>query len=239
MTEYKGKRNIEEEVIAVIKHICELVDTDQVVPGGRLPAERKISADTGVSRAKVRLALERLESYGALTILPQSGSVLSPLSKTALIRQMTNIIEGVSFDFNSLVQVRNILEEAAVRFCAANHTPEDAALMEQAYRDFVENVHGPLRDEKDFAFHSTIARCCHNPVIYHLLLMIAPDVLHYYRSLKACTVSPETVSDEHRLILDRILASDPDGAEKALKDHLSAITEFASGSKQKIHKYIL
>ena len=239
MTEYKGKRNIEEEVIAVIKHICELVDTDQVVPGGRLPAERKISADTGVSRAKVRLALERLESYGALSILPQSGSVLSPLSKTALIRQMTNIIEGVSFDFNSLVQVRNILEEAAVRFCAANHTPEDAALMEQAYRDFVENVHGPLRDEKDFAFHSTIARCCHNPVIYHLLLMIAPDVLHYYRSLKACTVSPETVSDEHRLILDRILASDPDGAEKALKDHLSAITEFASGSKQKIHKYIL
>ena len=239
MTEYKGKRNTEEEVIAVIKHICELVDTDQVVPGGRLPAERKISADTGVSRAKVRLALERLESYGALTILPQSGSVLSPLSKTALIRQMTNIIEGVSFDFNSLVQVRNILEEAAVRFCAANHTPEDAALMEQAYRDFVENVHGPLRDEKDFAFHSTIARCCHNPVIYHLLLMIAPDVLHYYRSLKACTVSPETVSDEHRLILDRILASDPNGAEKALKDHLSAITEFASGSKQKIHKYIL
>ncbi|MBO7069915.1 MAG: FadR family transcriptional regulator [Bacteroidales bacterium] len=239
MTEYKGKRNIEEEVIAVIKHICELVDTDQVVPGGRLPAERKISADTGVSRAKVRLALERLESYGALTILPQSGSVLSPLSKTALIRQMTNIIEGVSFDFNSLVQVRNILEEAAVRFCAANHTPEDAALMEQAYRDFVENVHGPLRDEKDFAFHSTIARCCHNPVIYHLLLMIAPDVLHYYRSLKACTVSPETVSEEHRLILDRILASDPNGAEKALKDHLSAITEFASGSKQKIHKYIL
>lgn len=239
MTEYKGKRNTEEEVIAVIKHICELVDTDQVVPGGRLPAERKISADTGVSRAKVRLALERLESYGVLEILPQSGSVLSPLSKTALIRQMTNIIEGVSFDFNSLVQVRNILEEAAVRFCAVNHTPEDVILMEQAYQDFVDHVHGPLRDEKDFAFHSTIARCCHNPVIYHLLLMIAPDVLHYYRSLKACTVSPETVSDEHRLILDRILASDPDGAEKALKDHLSAITEFASGSKQKIHKYIL
>ncbi|MBP5637535.1 MAG: FadR family transcriptional regulator [Bacteroidales bacterium] len=239
MTEYKGKRNTEEEVIAVIKHICELVDTDQVVPGGRLPAERKISADTGVSRAKVRLALERLESYGALKILPQSGSVLSPLSKTALIRQMTNIIEGVSFDFNSLVQVRNILEEAAVRFCAVNHTPEDVILMEQAYQDFVDHVHGPLRDEKDFAFHSTIARCCHNPVIYHLLLMIAPDVLHYYRSLKACTVSPETVSEEHRLILDRILASDPVGAEEALKYHLSAITEFASGSKQKIHKYIL
>lgn len=239
MTEYKGKRNTEEEVIAVIKHICELVDTDQVVPGGRLPAERKISADTGVSRAKVRLALERLESYGVLEILPQSGSVLSPLSKTALIRQMTNIIEGVSFDFNSLVQVRNILEEAAVRFCAVNHTPEDVILMEQAYQDFVDHVHGPLRDEKDFAFHSTIARCCHNPVIYHLLLMIAPDVLHYYRSLKACTVSPETVSEEHRLILDRILASDPDGAQKALKDHFALISDFASGSKQKIHKYIL
>ena len=239
MTEYRGKRNIEEEVVAVIRHIRELVKTDQVSPGGRLPAERKISADTGVSRARVRMALERLESYGVVTILPQSGSVLSQLSKTALVRQLSNILEGSNFDFNSLVQVRNLLEEESVRLCAMNHTPEDVVMMEHALQDFVDNVYGESRDEKDFAFHSTIARCCHNPVIYQLLLMITPDVLRFYRSLKACTISPEAVVEEHKRILDRIKASDPDGADAALKQHFADITAFAASNKKEIPRFRL
>jgi GntR family transcriptional repressor for pyruvate dehydrogenase complex len=239
MTEYKGKRNIEEEIVAIIRHIRELVKTDQVSPGGRLPAERKMSADTGVSRARVRMALERLESYGVVTILPQSGSVLASLSKTALVRQISNILEGSNFDFNSLVQVRNLLEAESVRLCAMNHTPEDVIMMEQALQDFVDNVYGDARDEKDFAFHSTIARCCHNPVIYQLLLMITPDVLHFYRSLKACTISPEAVVEEHKRILDRIKASDPDGAEAALKQHFADITAFAASNKKEIPRFRL
>lgn len=239
MTEYKGKRNTEEEVATVIRHVRELVMTDQVTPGERLPAERKLSADSGVSRAKVRLALERLESYGVLTILPQSGSVISPLTKTALVRQLSNIIDGSGFDFNSLVQVRNLLEAESVRLCAVNHTPEDIRKIELAFQDFLDSVHTPSRDEKDFAFHSTIARCCHNPVIYHLLLMITPDVLRYYRELKACTVAPEVVTEEHRRMLECIKASDPDGAEQALMQHFKDITAFAANNKKEIPKFRL
>lgn len=237
MTEYKGKKNIEKEVESVIVHIRSLLERGEVNPGERLPAERKISADTGVSRAKVRLALERLESFGLVSILPQSGTVVSPLTRTALVRQLWNITDGSRFDFNSLVQVRNILEAASVRLCAVNATPEDIASMEHALQDFADNVHTPQRDEKDFAFHSTLARCCHNPVIYQLLLMITPDVLRFYRSLKACAVSPEQVMEEHRRILDCIRRGDPDGAEKALRQHFADITAFAVSNKEEIPRF--
>ena len=239
MTEYKGKKNTEKEVEHVIRYILELLEKDAVTPGERLPAERKISADTGVSRARVRLALERMESYGLVTILPQSGTVLSSLSKTALIRQLSNIVESSSYDFNSLVQVRNLLETESVRLCAKNHLPEDIVQMENAMQDFVDNVYGPLRDEKDFAFHSTIARCCHNPVIYQLLLMITPDVLGFYRRLKACATLPEDVIEEHRKILDCIKNSDADGAELALKRHFADITAFAASNKKEIPRFRL
>ena len=239
MTEYKGKKNIEKEVEHVIRHVRELLEAGEVTPGERLPAERKISADTGVSRAKVRLALERLESYGLVTILPQSGSVLSSQPRTALERQLSNIIESSNYDFNSLVQVRNLLETASVRLCAENHTPEDIAIMEKSMQDFVDNAYGPLRDEKDFAFHSTIARCCHNPVIYHLLLMITPDVLGFYRRLKACSSSPEGVIKEHSAILECIKNSDPDGAERALKQHFADITAFAAANKKEVPRFRL
>ena len=239
MTEYKGKKNTEKEVAHVIRHVREMLENDEVCPGDRLPAERKISADTGVSRAKVRLALERLESYGLVTILPQSGTVLSNEPRTALIRQISSILDGNNYDFNSLVQVRNLLETESVRLCAERHTPEDIVLMEKAMQEFVDNVHGPLRDEKDFAFHSTIARCCHNSVIYHLLLMITPDVLGFYRRLRACATLPEDVIKEHLRILECIKNSDPDGAEQALKDHFADITAFAATNKNEVPRFRL
>ena len=110
MREYKGKKSIEQEISSVICYLRELLEQGDVNPGERLPAERKISEDTGVSRAKVRLGLERLESYGVIKILPQSGSVLSHHSRTSLITQISSIFDGSSFDFNSLVQVRTLLE---------------------------------------------------------------------------------------------------------------------------------
>ena len=230
MREYKGKKNIEQEISSVICYLRELLEQGDVNPGERLPAERKISEDTGVSRAKVRLALERLESYGVLKILPQSGSVLSQHSRTALITQISSIVDSSSFDFNSLVQVRTLLECESVRQCARNYADADAELLRAAFDDFVANVQTALRDEKDFAFHVTIAKCCHNPVIYQLLLMITPDVLGYYRRLKACAVPAESVVAEHKEILDFILARKGDEAAAALQRHFRDITEFAANN---------
>lgn len=234
MTEYKGKRNIEEEVDIVIRHIKDLIENGEANPGDRLPAERKLSAETGVSRAKVRLALERLESYGVLMILPQSGSVLVQHPRTALVRQLSNILEGSNYDFNSLVQVRNLLEAESVRLCALNHNDADIAILERSVQDFIENAYSPARDEKDFAFHTTIARCSHNEVIYQLLLMITPHVLVFYRKLKACSSSPEGVIAEHRRILDCIKRGDAPAAVEALKQHFADITAFAASNKGEV-----
>ena len=135
--------------------------------------------------------------------------------------------------------MRNLLETESVRLCAERHTPEDIVLMEKAMQEFVDNVHGPLRDEKDLAFHSTIARCCHNSVIYHLLLMITPDVLGFYRRLRACAPLPEDVIKEHLRILECIKNSDTDGEAQALKDHFADITAFAATNKNEVPRFRL
>ncbi len=230
MTEYKGKKNIEEALNIVIRYIRDILRSGEVSPGERLPAERKLAEDTGVSRAKVRLALERLESYGVVKTLPQSGTVLSDHSRTALLNQMNSIIDSINFDFASLVNVRTLLEAESVRLCALNHTDEDIEVLRAAFQDFADNQHTPLRDEKDFAFHTAIARCSHNPVIYNLLLMITPDVLSFYRRLSACAVPVETVLEEHRTILELIEKGDAEAASQALRNHFSDIMNFAANN---------
>lgn len=238
MTEYKGKQNIEQELRVVIRHILSLIESGEAEPGGRLPAERKMAEATGVSRAKVRLALEKLESFGLVRILPQSGSVLLSCPRAALINQFSNFLDVTRFDFYSLVKVRTLLEAESVRLCALNHNEEDIQILRGALKDFEDHVLTPHRDEKDFAFHTAIAKCSHNPVLYHLLLIITTDVLGFYRRLRACAVSPEQVLKEHRLILEMIEKGDADGAVKALHSHFEDITNFASGNPCEIPRFM-
>ena len=234
MIKFKGKIDAETELRSVICHVKELIQNDIVKPGERLPAERKIAADTSVSRAKVRQALERLESYGVLRILPQSGSVLVNYSKTALVKQFDSILTGGKYDFCSLVQVRTILETESVRQCARNHTEDDLRVLNEALDDFIANAYGPARDEKDFAFHAAIAKCSHNPVINNLLLIINPEILHYYRSMNLCSMPPEGIIEEHKKIVEKISAGDEEGAAEVLAHHFREITKVASADRAEI-----
>ena len=114
----------------VALHILHLLETGGLKPCDRLPAERKLAEEVGVSRAHVRGAIQRLEIYGIVRTYPQSGTVLADQTLSVLKNQIHNILEIDGFDFYSLVQVRILLEAEAIRLCArASHNPVIASLL--------------------------------------------------------------------------------------------------------------
>ena len=211
----------------VALHILQLLEKGDLKPCDRLPAERKLAEEVGVSRAHVRGAIQRLEIYGIVRTYPQSGTVLADQTLSVLENQIHNILEIDGFDFYSLVQVRILLEAEAIRLCALNRDEADIADIRATLDDFISTMNSPLRDEKDLAFHLCIARASHNPVIASLLLSITPDVLKYYRSLGACKVEPSSVAAEHEEMLSCIVRSDPDAAQQCIRNHFKAIASFS------------
>ena len=216
----------------VALHILHLLETGGLKPCDRLPAERKLAEEVGVSRAHVRGAIQRLEIYGIVRTYPQSGTVLADQTLSVLKNQIHNILEIDGFDFYSLVQVRVLLETEAIRLCALNRDEADIADIRATLDEFIASMNTPLRDEKDLAFHLCIARASHNPVIASLLLTITPDVLKYYRSLGACTVDPSLVAAEHEAMLSCIIRSDPDAAQQCIRDHFRAISLFSGNFRE-------
>ena len=215
----------EEKLVA--QKILDMLEAGRLLPGDRLPAERKLAQDVKVSRAHVRAALQKLEFYGIVKTWPQSGTVLAEHPVSVLKTQFHNILDTDSYNFYSLVQTRVLLEEATARLCAINRTEEDIAHLQAALKDFEDHATTEFRDEKDFDFHLAIARASHNPVLASLLLIIFPDVLKYYRQLGACTNPAEQVAQEHRRLLEAIVEGDPAAAAKTLQEHLSAISLFS------------
>ena len=87
----------------VALHILHLLETGALKPSDRLPAERKLAEEVGVSRAHVRGAIQRLEIYGIVKTYPHRGTVLADQTPSVLKSQIHNILEIDGFDFYSLV----------------------------------------------------------------------------------------------------------------------------------------
>lgn len=210
----------------VISKIKELISSGVLKPGDRLPAERKMADDFGVGRTQIREALHKLEFYGIIKTLPQSGSVVSQLDISSLDGLITDVLLLQSYDFYSLVETRILLEVNAIKLCAERWTPTDMKAIEIAHNNFLSYWNTEQRQGYDFAFHRSIAEASHNNVIKSMLMIITPDILAIYNKERFCSPST-TVVEEHVKMLEAIKNHDAEKAAKLMKKHLQGVLDFA------------
>ena len=148
---------IEKPVDKIIKQIKELISSGQLKPGDRLPAERMLSERFGVGRTHVRDAIRKLEFYGIVKTLPQSGTVVAGMGIAALEGLITDVLKLEGTDFHSLVETRVLLETNAARFAAERRTDEDIVSISNALNNFEKAVdRGEAGVEEDLLFHLKI-----------------------------------------------------------------------------------
>lgn len=204
----------------VIKYVQTAIENRELLPGDRLPSERKLGELLGVSRTIVRQSIQKLETYGIVKTQPQSGTFVSSFSKQQLDMLINNAIEVGRYDFESLMSVRILLEAEALRLCAANRTEQDLEDIIAAFAEYEKHMNTDRRQETDFNFHLTISKGAHNPVIHSMLLSIIPDTLKYYEKWRLCRGSEARTRAEHREIVDFISSRQTENARELIERHL-------------------
>jgi len=223
---------VETPVDVVIKQIKYLLSTGQIKPGDRLPSERKLAEKFGVGRTHVRDAIKKLEFYGILKTMPQSGSIVAGLEISALEGLITDVLKLDNYDFYSLVETRMILESNAVQLCAMRRTEKDLREIEESLNRYCEKAEADESAlEEDLIFHRKIAEGSGNQVIKSLMLTITPDILTNYTRYNVCKTNPSKSVEEHRQLFDCIKRKDAETAVKIMEEHLSGVMEFAKTQK--------
>ena len=180
---------------------------------GRLPAERVLAEELGVTRHRLRRALARLRTEGALAGPPRTRTGGAPRDETMV--RGANPIE--------VIELRMVLEPALARLAALRASPADIALIRRAATTWGEQDAGAA----DRAFHSAVAAGARNGLagdFYALLRRVGTDTrlaLHPERPL--CPKRIQERDTEHRAIADAIARRDPDAAEQAMRAHLAAV----------------
>lgn len=220
---------IEKPTDLIIKQLRHLITSGQLKPGDKLPSERQLSEKMGIGRTYVRDAIKKLEYYGILKTLPQSGTIVSKLEIASLDGLITDILRMNGTDFFSLVETRVLLETNAAVLAAERRTENDLERIRQTLEAFrIKGEKTGQAVEEDLMFHIAISEASQNSVLKSLMMILMPDVVSNYNKYKAC--GPERYKkslEEHIVIYEHIKNKEPEKARETMKKHLNDILAFS------------
>ena len=195
-----------------------LIESGEFPPGSRLPAERELAKQLGVSRPSLREALIALEVEGYVDVRPGSG-ILVTTRENAPPDDLGE--EGPL----EIIRARCLIEAEIAAEAAPHIKSRDVVMFEQLLREMENGAADAVaRLAADRRFHLSIAAKLGNNV----LLRVLTDLLDRRNSLLGKQFAShfdsaktwDAVLTEHRKIVTGLAARDPERARKAMRNHL-------------------
>ncbi|CAN5386921.1 FCD domain-containing protein [soil metagenome] len=195
----------------------------------RLPTEKLMTEEYGVSRTVIREAISRLKSEGLVETRQGSGTIVrEPTASDAfrLGRADQDPARGVI----SIIELRRGIEAEMAALAAERRTALEMAQIQQALTAIARAVaSGGDGVDEDLAFHMAISRATHNPHYGELLGMLTRalhDAIKVTRSNEARRADlAAQVRDEHQAICAAIRARDVAAAREAAFLHMQNTTQ--------------
>lgn len=222
-----------EQVVAFVR---DLIVRGRLRPGDRLPAERELAVQIGVSRPSVRAGLHALAAMGVVRSRHGSGTYI-PSGPPALGSEPLSFLAALhGFTRDEMYEARRILEVEAAGLAAERATSEHLATLAEEVAGLFANRENPqLFLVHDINFHRAVADAAGNPIVATLVGMVSAM---YYERRKA---TAERASDRdlrdaaeaHRRIYQAIRARDGASARRAMNDHLLQASRYQAQEPDK------
>src|SRR5215510_12466342 len=240
-----ASRSASDSASAVVAHVRQLIDRGTLQPGARLPPERELAQQVGVSRPTVRAGLRTLAALGVVRSRRGSGTYIpeGPPSFGAEALSFLAALHKVTGD--DVYEARRILEVGAAGLAAERATPDHLATL----ADEVTGLFASLSDRQvflvhDINFHRGIAAASGNPIVASLVEMVS--LLYYERrratAERAVDRDLRDAADAHRAIYQAVRARDVNAARRAMDEHLVRSRSYqakeAQGSTVKVSRLV-
>lgn len=219
----------------VVEEIKRMITSRLLRPGSRLPIEKDLALDLGVSRGSLREGVRALCIMGVLETRQGDGTYVTSLEPSLLLAPMSFLVGLHTPDTGYQLQaVRRVLETEAAGLAARFIDDETLAgadivlsSMEPLVRD-VDHLDYTAIMEADIAFHRIVAGASRNPALEALIEALASRTIRtrMWRAISEEGAVNATLA-EHRAIHNALLAHDPDAARLRMGTHLLAVEQFS------------
>src|SRR6476646_10066000 len=231
MIRHEDRHDIPDSAASVVAHVRQLIDRGALGPGTRLPPERDLARQVGVSRPTVRAGLRTLGALGVVRSRRGSGTYIPEGPPTLGAEALSFLAALHKFTVDDVYEARRILEVGAAGIAAERATPDQLATL----ADEVAGLFASLNDRQvflvhDINFHRSIAAASGNPIVASLVEMVS--ALYYERrrdtAARASLRDLRDAAEMHRRIYQAIRARNPEAARQAMHTHLLQASNYQS-----------
>jgi GntR family transcriptional repressor for pyruvate dehydrogenase complex len=222
---------------SIVQQIQNLINEGHLQPGQKLPPERELAEDLGVSRTSIREALRALEMMGYLEskVGVGGGTYIKEITLDKMISPFSKVLlKNDDFIFE-LLEIRLFLEIETVRLAALRRNEEDIENMKKAIEQMEQEIEsGESGFNGDNAFHHAISNAADNRVLQQFVNMCG-NLLEVEREahLNNRDGESEKALGQHKKILEAIRNEDEEEAQKIMRNHILNTTQIIKKNRQK------
>ncbi|MFE0546046.1 FadR/GntR family transcriptional regulator [Streptomyces sp. NPDC048231] len=208
----------------IVDQIRMLLKEERLQPGDRLPSERELCTQFGVSRVTVREALRSLEASGLVEIRlgARGGAFVTAPSSRRVGEGLADLLSLSPLTATEVTEARLVFELGIVPLIVERATEEDLDALRALCDEHAEAVkQGTYDMEMSADFHTRVAACTHNGAIEMLVQSFHGPLLMSLR--EAQSIEPQMGhrgSKEHRKFVEAIAARDAEAATEIMRTHL-------------------
>ena len=210
----------------VMERLLERIERGEFPPGSQLPSERELMKQFQVGRPAIREALQGLQRMGLISITHGERARVEALKPKRVFDQIAapvrHLLVTNPATLEHLKEARMMFEVAMVRLAADQAQPEDIDLLRQRLEEHRATLGNPEEFVRtDIAFHTAIASVTGNPIFTAISEAMLGWLFEFYAELVRFPGHEEITFAEHERIFHQIAARDPEGAARAMTEHLN------------------
>ncbi|MDR1535081.1 MAG: FadR family transcriptional regulator [Planctomycetota bacterium] len=218
----------------IVRQIVGKIERGELRTGDRLPTERELGDQLGVSRTSVREALRALELLGIIESKVSEGTFV----KQADLDRILFRFSGDAADGRRVFEIyemRILLETFSARQAARKRTPEQLGAMREAIEAMKNDIAGGNRGQSpDNLFHRIIAEAAGNGVLINILSLCSEMIDSSIRVANA-HVNVNDIIEEHERMYKAIEKRNDKLAERLMRAHIRRAlerTRFMAGAAE-------
>ncbi|WP_130834173.1 transcriptional regulator LldR [[Erwinia] mediterraneensis] len=218
----------------LVVRLKSLITERKLEAGMRLPAERQLAVELGVSRSSLREAIQQLISAGVLISRRGGGTwvrqQIEPWSEQRIVQPMRLLLaEDPDYRYD-ILEARHAIEASTAWYAALRATEADKEKLQYAFDATLklkESDDPNLAAQADVRFHLAIAEASHNLVLLQTMRgffdLLQSSVMQSRQRMYSQPAIFVLLTEQHHALLQAILAGDAVQARKAVMNHLGFV----------------
>jgi GntR family transcriptional repressor for pyruvate dehydrogenase complex len=225
-------KKVSDEIVNQIKG---LISEGKLRPGDRLPPERELVKEFGVSRPTLREALNSLLAMGFLELKQARRTFVKSVISERIQDPLSLLIKTDTQKIFDLIEVRKAMEAWAAFHAAQRAIKEDIEQLEMIMKDMKAAFdQGRSWENQDADFHLAMAQATHNTIQIHLMSMIYDLLRESVARVFTDRGKAKKLLQQHYRIFNAIKSHSPDKARNRTLEHLNFVeSEFKAFRNQK------